>query len=244
MSEPLRNDAGTRPLSRDTPVPYPGPRARNGRVPAGHSRQPPAERAPRWGALPSRRGIVLVIGGAVTGTVITVLAGGEPGFVLGFFLVIATAAASFAVEPRAVYRIVPVPALAYLAGAIIAGLIHDSAADNTRTGLAISAAQWAARGFLAMTVATVLVILVGIARWVRLWRRYGTVSSPSAFGARGAAGLRSSGSPRSTGSPRNTGGLRSGGSPSGATNRRGPAASRTSAGGGDRRRSAPPGRRH
>lgn len=251
MSEPRWNDAGTRPLSRDTPDPYPGPRTRYGR--AEHDRQPPAERAPRWGALPSRRGIVLVIGGSVLGTVLTVVTGGEPGFVLGFFLVIASLAASFAVDPRAVYRLIPVPALAYLGGAVIAGLIHDGAADTNRTALAISAAQWFARGFLAMTIATVLVILIGTARWGRLWRRYGTVTSPSAFGPRSAAGRRStgrlSGADRlssATGS-RTARGPRSAGRPSGATGttaRPGPRGPRTSAGGGDRRRSTPPGTGH
>ena len=247
MSEPRRNDAGTRPLSRDRPGPYPGPRTRYGPVPADHGGQPSAEHAPRWGALPSRRGIVLVISGAVIGTVITVLAGGEPGFVLGFFLVIGTLAAALAVEPRAIYRIIPAPALAYLAGAVIAGLIHDRAADTSRAGLAISAAQWAARGFVAMTIATVLVVLVGAIRWLRLWHRYGAVSSPSAFGARTAAGLRSAGSPRSTGGSRSAGtrpsaGTRSStGGPSSPSGRRGPAGRRTSASGGDRRQNAPPG---
>jgi hypothetical protein len=240
MSEPRSIDTGTRPLSRDTPVPYPGPRTRHGRVPAGHGRQPTAERAPRWGALPSKRGIVVVISGAVIGTVITVLTGGEPGFVLGFFLVIATLAASFAVEPRAVYRIIPVPALAYLAGAIIAGLIHDSAADTTRTAVAIGAAQWAARGFVAMTIATVLVMLVGAARWVLLWRRYGAVSSRNAFIAHSAGSPRSAAGPRGAAGPRSARGPRSAGGPGGATSRRSPAGPRTSAGGGDRRRSSPP----
>jgi hypothetical protein len=253
MSEPRRNDAGTRPLSRDRPGPYPGPGTRYDPVPADHGGQLSAEHAPRWGALPSRRGIVLVISGAVIGTVVTVLAGGEPGFVLGFFLVIATLAASLAVEPRATYRIIPAPALAYLAGAVLAGLIHDRAADTSRAALAISAAQWVARGFVAMTIATVLVVLVGAVRWLRLWHRYGAVSSPSAFGARTAAGLRSAGSPRSTGGQRSVASRPSGGSsrsagtrssaggPSGASGRRGPAEPRTSASGGDRRQNAPPG---
>ena len=241
MSEPRWNEAGTCPLSRDKPGPYPGPRTRYGRVRADHGRQPPAGRAPRWGALPSRRGIVLVISGAAIGTVITVLAGGAPGFVLGFFLVIATLAASIAVEPRAIYRIIPAPALAYLAGAVSAGLIHDGAADASRTALAISAAQWAASGFVAMTIGTILVILIGAVRWLRLWHRHGAVSSPSAFGARSAAGL------RSAGTPGNAAGLRSGGrrpsaaSPGGAARGRSPTGPRTPAGGGDRRRSAPPG---
>jgi hypothetical protein len=143
------------------------------RPPAQYGRKTPAERPPRWGSLPYGRGIVLVISGTVIGTVLTVLAGWDPGFVLGFFLIIGTIAASFAVRPRSVYRIIPAPALAYLAGAVIAGLFHDRAVDTSRTALAVSAAQWTASGFLAMTAATVLVILVGAVRWGRERRRSG-----------------------------------------------------------------------
>jgi len=167
------------------PDSFPRRRTRYSGVLANNGQQPSAERSPRWGDLPSRRGIVVVASGAVIGTVITIIAGGSPGFALGFFVVVATLAAAFAVGPRAVYRIIPAPALAYLAGAVIAGLIHDGATNTSRTELAINAAQWIAHGFVAMTTATVLVILVGAARWGRLWRRYGT-SPNSAIGRRQA----------------------------------------------------------
>jgi hypothetical protein len=170
----------------------------------------------------------------VIGTVITVLFGGDPGFMLGFFVVIATLAASFAVEPRAVYRILPAPVLSYLVGAIIAGLIHDRATDTSRTALALSAAQWVAHGFVAMTAATVLVALIAAVRWGRLWRRYGTVSRAKAFGPRTAAGLRSSGGQHSAG------GASGATSPNGTSSRRGPAGPRASARGGDRLRGTPP----
>ena len=63
---------------------------------------------------------------------------------------------AIAVRPRAVYLIIPVPALAYLAAAILAGLIHDHAADTSHVALAVSAAQWIAGGFFMMAAATVL----------------------------------------------------------------------------------------
>jgi len=218
MSEPRWDDAGTRPPTRDTPGPFGGPSTRHGRVSAGHGRQARAERSPRWGELPARRGIVLVVSGAAIGTVITVLAGGEPGFVLGFFLVIATLAASFAVRPGAVYRIIPAPALAYLAGAVIAGLIHDGGSDTSGAALAISAAQWIADGFLAMTIATALAVLIGAIRWGTYWRRAGAV------------GPRVPVSPRSAASPRTTDGL---GQPSGPGKTGGPGS--TGSTGGSRR---------
>ena len=86
-----------------------------------------------------------MISGAAIGTVITVLTGREPGFALGFFLVIATLAASFAVQADVVYRIIPAPALAYLAGAVIAGLLHDGATGTSRSANAMRAKASASR---------------------------------------------------------------------------------------------------
>ena len=106
-----------------------------------------------------------MIGGAALGAAATAATGSEPGFVLGLLVVAGTAAAARAVRPRAVYRIIPVPALAYVAAAVIAGLIGDRATGTSLTALAISAAQWIANGFLAMTAATVLAIVMTAARW-------------------------------------------------------------------------------
>jgi len=108
-----------------------------------------------------------VIGGAALGTLVTVLAGTEPGAVLGVFLLAGTATAVLAVRPRAVHLIIPVPALAYVVAATIAGLIHDRAEDTSVTGLAFHAAQWIASGFVAMSAATLLAIAVTAARWPR-----------------------------------------------------------------------------
>ena len=169
MSEPRRNDAATRPPRRDVPGTYPGPPG--GAMPARAGtprRRPPVRRAPpRWGALPYRRGLTLIAGGTVLGLLVTLAAGSGPGAVLGIFVIIGTAAAALAVDPRSVYRILPAPALAYLAAAVIAGLIDDRAVDTSRTGLLISAAQWAAGGFLAMMAATVAAIGIGAIRWDR-----------------------------------------------------------------------------
>lgn len=108
-----------------------------------------------------------MIGSAALGAVVTVLSGSEPGLVLGVFLVAGTVAGARAVRPRAVYRIIPVPALAYVVAAIVAGLISDRATDTSRAALAISAIQSIASGFLAMAAATVLAIVITAARWPR-----------------------------------------------------------------------------
>ena len=114
--------------------------------------------SPRWGSRPGRLGVVVVIGCAALGTLVTVVAGTDPGPVLGAAVVAGTAAAAVAVRPRSVYLIIPVPALAYVAGATVAGLIHDRADDTSLTGLAVHAAQWIASGFVAMSIATLLAI--------------------------------------------------------------------------------------
>jgi ACR3 family arsenite efflux pump ArsB len=97
--------------------------------------------------------------------------GSEPGLILGIFLVAGTAAGALAVHPRAAYLIIPVPALAYLVAAVVAGAIHDHAADSSHTAAAISAAQWIASGFVAMSAATLLAIAVAAVRWAGHRRR-------------------------------------------------------------------------
>jgi hypothetical protein len=140
----------------------------------------------------------MIIGAAALGAIITVLAGSEPGLVLGIFLVAGTAAAALAVRPHAVFLLIPVPALAYVIAATAAGVIHDQAGDTTSTALAISAAQWIAGGFVAMTAGTVLAIAVTIAR--RPWGRRGLRGPGGPRGpgsrppARGADRLRGPGS--------------------------------------------------
>ena len=132
---------------------------------------PPAGPQRWWGSRPGRLGIAFVIGGALAGLLVTVVTGSEPGVLLGIFLLAGTAAGALAVHSRAAYLIIPAPALAYLGAAILAGLIHDHAADTSQTALAISAAQWIAGGFFAMAAATLLAIAVAAVRWAAQRRR-------------------------------------------------------------------------
>lgn len=178
-------DADPRPLYRGAPGPYPGPHEpdpvmrrqmhrRDPVMPQGYSvmcgqmhrrPSPPGPMPSWWGSLTGRGGVCIVVGGAALGALITVLAGTGPGPVLGVSLVAATLAAALAIQPGAVYRIIPVPALAYLVMASVAGLAGDRAAGTSHTALAVSAAQWIAGGFLPMTVATLLAIAVTAIRW-------------------------------------------------------------------------------
>ncbi|MGH3068767.1 MAG: DUF6542 domain-containing protein [Streptosporangiaceae bacterium] len=193
MPTPRGYDADPRPLYRGAPGPYPGPpgpypgahgpdpvmrgqmRGRDPVTPKGYSvmrgqmhqrPSPPGLMPSWWGSLTGRGGVCIVVGGAALGALITVLAGTGPGPVLGVSLVVATLAAVLAIQPQAVYRIIPVPALAYVVTATVAGLIGDRAASTSHTALAVSAAQWIASGFLPMTAATLLAIAVTAVRWL------------------------------------------------------------------------------
>jgi hypothetical protein len=109
---------------------------------------------------------------------ITVLAGSGPGITLGLFTVAGTVAAALAVQPRSAHLIVPVPALAYVVMATIAGLIHDQAAQSSSTALAVNLAQWVASGFVAIIIATAAAIGIAILRRPR------TPGTPGTAGAR------------------------------------------------------------
>jgi len=99
--------------------------------------------------------------------VVTLLTGSEPGLILGIFLIAGTLIAALAVRPGATYLVFPVPAPAYAVAAVIAGLIHDHSADSSLTALALNAGQWIAAGFIPMTVATALAVLIAGYRWLR-----------------------------------------------------------------------------
>jgi hypothetical protein len=121
----------------------------------------------RWGSLPGRTGILIVIAGAAIGGVVTLATGSAPGLALGVFVIGGTAAAVLAVRPRAVYQIIPVPALSYMVAATAAGLVEikGQAAGASLTTLVVGAAQWMASGFLAMATATLLAVATAAARW-------------------------------------------------------------------------------
>jgi len=129
-----------------------------------------------WGRYPAWAGVLTVLAAALLGAALTVASHLEPGRALGILVAAGTVAAGTGVRARSAYAIIPVPALAYTAAALIAGLIHDHAVDTSRTALTLSAAQWLARGFAAMTACTALAVLIAISR--RLLRTLGERSSP------------------------------------------------------------------
>ncbi|MBV9856821.1 MAG: hypothetical protein JOY82_20270 [Streptosporangiaceae bacterium] len=149
-------------------------RDRGARDPAA-GRPPGGGMVPWWGTLSGGLGVCIVIGAALLGALGTVITNHDPGVVLSLFLIAGTIVAALAVQERGAYLIIPVPALSYVAAAVMAGAIHDRAIDTTHAQLLVSAGQWIASGFLAITAATILATAIAAARWFlarRLRRDY------------------------------------------------------------------------
>jgi len=145
----------------------------------------------RWGSARGGAGVGIVVGSAALGAAATIAMRAQPGRVLGACIVGGTVLAALAVRPRSGRLIFPVPVLSYLIAALIAGIAYNR--SSSKTELVIGGAQWVANGFFAMTLATVLAIMLITARWL-LGRRYGRAP------ARGARGVRGDGqSPRAQG---------------------------------------------
>ncbi len=129
-----------------------------------------------WGHCPAWAGVLMVLAAALLGAAFTMASHRDPGRTLGIFVAGGTVAAGTSVRARSAYAIIPVPALAYAAAAVIAGLFHDHTVDTSRTALTLSAVQWLANGFPVMTATTALAVLVAIVR--RLVSTLGERSSP------------------------------------------------------------------
>lgn len=100
----------------------------------------------------------------VVGAIGTVAAHRDPGFLLGFMIIVGSAIAALCIRRKAVYLLIPLPALTYLVLAFVTGYIHDHAMGTSKTALASDAAQWLGGGFIGIVVATVLVLLIFGAR--------------------------------------------------------------------------------
>jgi hypothetical protein len=170
--------AGPRPPRGGAGGSAPRPR---GEILDGGPRRPAGSGAGRTGGLSGSRpgalrrwlgGIsllvaVLVLAGAtLIGVILTLIAGKEPGLLLGVFIIIGSLAAVLGVRRGAIYLLFPLPALAFFIGGVLTGLVHDSQLTSSTTGLAASFPQWLAGVFFPMVVATILVLLIGGGRWL------------------------------------------------------------------------------
>jgi hypothetical protein len=118
--------------------------------------------------MPFRDGVTIMIASALLGVIVTLAAGGQPGILLGLMLIAGTIATGLAVLPRASHLVIPLPSLAYLVSASLAGVLGGASAGTSRTDLALAELQWLAHGFVSMIAGTVAAIIVAGIRWWRV----------------------------------------------------------------------------
>ena len=132
-------------------------------------------------------GVAIVAAATLLGVIATVLLKKDPGTLLGGFILVGTVIAGFAVRYNVAYGLIPVPALAYVIGAMIPGYIHERAVITGHLELAAHAAEWIGFGFLSMVAGTIAAIVVTIVRYG--WARRSMLTS------RGRAAGRAAGRP-------------------------------------------------
>jgi hypothetical protein len=126
-------------------------------------------------------GVAIVAAATLLGVIATVLLKKEPGSMLGIFILAGTVIAAFAVRYNAAYGLVPVPALAYVIGAMVPGYIHDRSDITGHLELAAHAAEWVGFGFLSMVAGTIVALVLAIGRY--LWGRRATLTGRGRGGA-------------------------------------------------------------
>ena len=110
--------------------------------------------------------------GAGVGAFATIVTADGPGTVLGVVLIAGALAGVLVVQPKAAYRLVPVPALTGFAAALLAGAVHDRAVDTSRTEVAFNALGWMSGAFVSIAAATVVTLVVAVARFAWYARRH------------------------------------------------------------------------
>jgi uncharacterized protein DUF6542 len=136
----------------------------------------------RWlGRLPTWTALLLLVAGTAVGVVVTLVAGQEPGGLLGFFIIVGAIAATLCIRRGKVYLLFPAPALAFFVAAVVTGKVHDAKLGSSTAGLGAGFTQWIAGIFFPAVVATIIVLLVGGGRWL-LGRQLISGKSPLAAG--------------------------------------------------------------
>ena len=160
--------------------------------PTGLSRPP----ALRWlGTLPTRMAVYILLAAALLGVVGTLLTGSEPGSLLNYLIIIGSIVAALGIRRRALYLLIPLPALTLFICAVLTGAVKDSNIDTSRTELGVSFLQWIAGVFFAMSAATILVLVIGAGRWLLSRQLVAGQFGMSVAGAQGGTGPRATPAP-------------------------------------------------
>src|ERR1700761_3138999 len=159
-----RSSGEGRAVDRDRPLGGPGSPAQgfnglrfDGLRPGGIARL--------LGTLPTWMALLVLAGGAVLGVIVTLIAGQEPGDLLGAFIILGSIAAALAIKSGRVYLLFPAPALTFFVAAALTGKVHDAKLGSSTAGLASGFTQWIAGIFIPAVVATIFVLLIGGPPW-------------------------------------------------------------------------------
>jgi hypothetical protein len=118
------------------------------------------------GRMSTRTAMLVLFAFTVLGVIFTLIAGQEPGGLLGFFIIVGTIAAALGIQRGKVYLLFPAPALAFFVAAVVTGKVHDAKLGSSTAGLGAGFTQWVAGMFFPAVVATVIVLLLGGGRWL------------------------------------------------------------------------------
>jgi hypothetical protein len=118
------------------------------------------------GRMPTRTAMLVLFAFTLLGVIFTLVAGQEPGGLLGFFIITGTIVAALGIRSGKVYLLFPAPALAFFVAAIITGKVHDAKLGSSTAGLGAGFTQWVAGIFFPVVVATIIALLVGGGRWL------------------------------------------------------------------------------
>ena len=111
--------------------------------------------------------MLVLVAAALLGVVLTLLTGHDPGFLLGFFVVIGAIVAMLGVRRGAIYLFFPLPALILFLSALVVGAVHDRSLETTNgLGVGVGFLQWVAGVFFPMCIATAVTLVIGGARWL------------------------------------------------------------------------------
>jgi uncharacterized protein DUF6542 len=118
------------------------------------------------GRMSTRTAVLVLFAFTMVGIIFTLIAGQEPGGLLGFFIIVGTIAAALGIRRGKVYLLFPAPALALFVAAIVTGKVHDAKLGSSTAGLGAGFTQWVAGMFFPAVVATIIVLLLGGGRWL------------------------------------------------------------------------------
>jgi hypothetical protein len=131
-------------------------------------------------AWPTRLAILVLFAASLLGMIATIMIGHDPGFLIGFFLIIGALVAALGIRRRP-HRLIPLPAIFYVVAITVSGSVHDSSVLNGGKEWVTNFLTWIGGAFFALVWATVGIAVIAAIRG--LLGRRGETWRPSAEGS-------------------------------------------------------------